>query len=68
MGTGTEPSGKLLWGGFSFNLLLIDFIQHADSVLQQSIKDAVCQLHLDKQLVLVVVDPLCLLFMELLNL
>lgn len=72
MGTGADPesgsSGKQ-WGGcFSFGSFLIDFIQHADSVPQQSIKDAVCQLELDKQLVFVVVDPLCLLFMELLNL
>lgn len=46
----------------------MDECQHIHSVLQQRIKDAVCQLHLDKQLVLIIVDPLSLLFMEFLNL
>lgn len=38
------------------------------SVLQQSIKDGVSQLHLDRQLVFIVVDPLSFLFLKLLNL
>ncbi|TNN89263.1 hypothetical protein EYF80_000551 [Liparis tanakae] len=42
--------------------------EHVSSVLQQSVEDAVRQLHLDKQLVLVIVDPLGFLLVEFLNL
>lgn len=48
--------------------LVVDLCEDVRGVLQQQVKDAVRQLHLHKQLVLVIVDPLGLLLMELLDL
>lgn len=48
--------------------LLVDLREDVDGVLQQHVQDAVGQLRLHKELVLVVVDPLGLLVMELLDL
>ena len=48
--------------------LLVDLREHVGGVLEQHVEDAVRQLHLHKQLVLVVVDPLGLFLVELLDL
>lgn len=54
--------------GVSFVPLVRDQTQSVHGVLQQRVKDAVRQLHLHKQLVLVVVDPLGLFLVEFLDL
>lgn len=46
----------------------MDKCEHIDGVLQQGLKDTVSELHFDKQFILVIVHPLCLFFVEFLNL
>lgn len=49
-------------------LFFTDLIQNINSISDQGLKDPISQLHLHTQLILIVVHPLCLLFMELLHL